>query len=257
MKRFLKLEEKLNKVKIVIAEDEILLRNNLKTKLSKLNDLNIELIGEACDGKDLIDLIETKNPDIVLTDIMMPEMDGLEVSRFINNNYPSIKIVIISGYSDFIYAQEALRTGVKDYLLKPVDIKDLKDVLKRMVEEIYSENGEIVSNSKSNKEQICESLINFLKNNYKEDISIAELSEKFGFSQEYLGKIFKKYTNHTISNYIIHLRIEEAKRLLVHYPEMEIYKIAELIGYKQNYFYFSRIFKNKTGLKPSEYRNLN
>ena len=105
----------------------------------------------------------------------------------------------------------------------------------------------------SSQETICELMEQYLKKNFKQDISLGDMAEHFGFTNEYLGKIFKKHTGRTPSKYLKRLRINEAKRLLVNQPELEIQKVAELVGYKDN-FYFSRIFKAQVGIQPSEYR---
>ncbi len=109
-------------------------------------------------------------------------------------------------------------------------------------------------NSALDQKSICELLEKYLQENYPHDVSFQELAEKFGFTPEYLGKIFKKYTGETPSKYLTKLRMNEAKRLLLNNPDMEIQMIGELVGYKDG-FYFSRAFKSYTGIQPSEFRN--
>lgn len=101
---------------------------------------------------------------------------------------------------------------------------------------------------------ICQLLETYLLENYQQEVSFQELGEKFGFTPEYLGKIFKKYSGETPSKYLTKLRMNEAKRLLLGNPDMEIQMVGELVGYKDG-FYFSRVFKSYTGIQPSEFRN--
>lgn len=243
------------KIKILIVEDETLLRKYLIKLIKTIDDIPLEIVCEAKNGIEAYKIVEEQIPDLIISDIKMPGGNGLDLAKRVHENYPAIKFIILSGYDEFSYAQKALRSGVKDYLLKPIDKKLLFKTIIRISNQIFSENGTfIINKSNQDKKQMCDFVINYLNNNYTKEISIANLSEKCGFSQEYLGKIFKKYTNQTISQYIINLRITKAEHLLIKYPDMEIYRIAELVGYEDKSFYFSRMFKSKTGMQPSEYR---
>jgi len=245
-------------IKILVVEDETLLRNHLIKLIKSINCIPIQIIGDTTNGVEAYKIIEKELPDLVISDIKMPGGDGLTLAKKVHDNYPTIKFVILSGYDEFSYAQTALRSDVKEYLLKPIDKELFKNTILNISNQIFSENETfVINNSSQDKKQMCDFIINYLDNNFNKDISIADLSVKCGFTQEYLGKIFKKYTNQTISQYIINLRVKEAEKLLIKYPNMEIYRVAELVGYKENSFYFSRIFKNKTGIQHSEYRKLN
>ncbi|MGH4037204.1 MAG: response regulator transcription factor [Sphaerochaeta sp.] len=249
---------KKNEIKVLVVEDETLLRKHLIKLVNTIEYVPIKIIGDATNGVDAYKIVEKELPDLIISDIKMPGGDGLTLAKRVHDNYPSIKFVILSGYDEFSYAQTALRSDVKDYLLKPIDKELFKDTVLKISNQIFSENETfVINNSNQDKKQMCDFIINYLENNYTNDISIADLSVKCGFTQEYLGKIFKKYTNQTISQYIINLRVKEAEKLLIKYPNMEIYRVAELVGYKENNFYFSRIFKTKTGIQPSEFRKLN
>jgi len=246
-----------SKIKILIVEDETLLRKHLIKLINTIEQVPLEIIGDTTNGSLAYSIIEEKIPDLVISDIKMPGGDGLELAKKVHENYPAIKFIILSGYDEFSYAQEALRSDVKDYLLKPIDKELLLKTIIKISNQILSENNTfILNNTNQSKKQMCDFILNYLNTNYTKDISIAELSEKCGFTQEYLGKIFKKYTNQTISQYIINLRITKAEHLLIKYPEMEIYRIAKMVGYEDKSFYFSRIFKSKTGMQPSEWRKL-
>ena len=109
-----------------------------------------------------------------------------------------------------------------------------------------------ITKSITNRES--QSLEKYLQENFQQDVFFQEIGEKFGFTPEYLGKIFKKSTGETPSKYLTRLRINEAKRLLLHNPDMEVQKVGELSGYRDG-AYFSRVFKSCVGIQPSEYRN--
>ena len=150
-----------------------------------------------------------------------------------------------------------MRYSVKDYLLKPVASEHLLEALQRVLITMGAESEELKAyHSKENtlnQEAIANLLQKYLSENYQKEISLRELGDKFGFTPEYLGKIFKKFTGETLSKYLIKLRMNEAKRLLLNSPEMSIQKVGELVGYKDD-FYFSRAFKNYTGFQPSKFR---
>ena len=130
-------------VKVLVVEDEILILRNIKKKiLSSGSDFVI--VGEATNGKEAWEMIETLHPDVVFTDIRMPIMDGLELSGRINETYPEIYTIIISGYDDFEYARTALSNRVYDYLLKPVKENDLKKLLSSLSEKIHQKRNDFL-----------------------------------------------------------------------------------------------------------------
>lgn len=115
-------------IKALVVEDEIKIGDYIKNKIEYL-DSGFRVQGVAENGKQALEMIKKSQPQVVFTDISMPEMDGLELSRLIRNTYPEVLVVIISGYSDFEYAQKAIRYGVFNYLLKPLEDEKLSDVL--------------------------------------------------------------------------------------------------------------------------------
>lgn len=115
-------------IRIVVAEDEVLLLKNITKKISSVSP-DFEIVGEAYNGKEALSLVESFHPDIVFTDIRMPVMDGLTLAKYLHESYPEIFTVIISGYDDFEYARQALCHRVYDYLLKPLKIEPLKELL--------------------------------------------------------------------------------------------------------------------------------
>lgn len=124
-------------MRIVIVEDEIKIREGM----AKLIELQTEhvVLGEAVDGKDGLEMILRFKPDLVITDIKMPKMDGLEMVKELHERKLSLHVVILTGYSEFEYAQKALRYGVDDYLLKPLAIDDIRDMLAKVEEKIKKE----------------------------------------------------------------------------------------------------------------------
>lgn len=124
--------------RVVLADDEeeVLfgIRNNLDWE-----SYGFEVAGAFSNGRDVLDFLQTQEVDIVITDIRMPFMDGIELAKNIREHHPQVKIIIISGYSDFGYAKEAMSCRVTDYILKPVNAKEMGEVLKRAKEMLQRE----------------------------------------------------------------------------------------------------------------------
>ncbi len=242
--------------KYMVVEDEYLIRENIIKKITSLN-LPLELIGKASNGKDGLELVELLQPHLLITDIKMPQMDGLAFTKQLHTSYPSIKTVILSGYNDFTFAQQALRYGVKDFLLKPISSENLNECLQKIIVMLDSEYNHTAVFSADphslSKEEISNITEVYLRENFKKDISLSEVADKLGFTSDYISRTFKKYKNESPIKYITRLRINEAKQLLINHPNIDIKKVGELSGYSDP-FYFSRVFKSNTGLYPSEYR---
>ncbi len=246
----------IHKYKYIVAEDEHLIRQNLIKKIDSLS-IPLELVGEASNGKDAISLVEEVYPSLVITDIQMPQSDGIELIKYIHENHPHIKTMILSGYNDFSYAQAALKYGAKDFLLKPIKLEELNTALQNIFIVLDSENKEISSFSVDphslTPENLSQLMENYIRSNYSSITSLNKISDKFGFTNEYLSKIFKKHIGETPIKYITKIRINEAKLLLINQSDLEIQKVGELVGYKDA-FYFSRVFKSNVGIYPSDYR---
>ena len=118
-------------LKVFLVEDEIVMREGIKNNIN-WEEEGFEFAGEASDGELAYPLIQKTRPDILITDIKMPFMDGLELSRLIKQEMPDIRIIILSGYDEFEYAKEAINIGITDYLVKPVSGAQLLAAVKKV-----------------------------------------------------------------------------------------------------------------------------
>lgn len=128
-------------VKLFLVEDEIVMREGIKRQINWEKE-DIEFVGEASDGELAWPMILETKPDILLTDIKMPFMDGLELSALVRKELPDTAIIILSGYDEFVYAQQAVSLGVTDYLLKPLPPGKLLECIRRVQEKIEAERSQ-------------------------------------------------------------------------------------------------------------------
>ena len=127
--------------KVFLVEDEIVTREGIRDNVN-WGAVGFEFCGEAPDGEIALPQIEETQPDVLITDIKMPFMDGLQLSKIIREHMPWIKIIILSGHNEFEYAQSAVKLGVTEYLLKPVSANDLHQVLTRLSKTLDREKKE-------------------------------------------------------------------------------------------------------------------
>ena len=127
--------------KVFFVEDEIVTREGIRDHVD-WQAHGFEFCGEASDGELALPLLQTVKPDVLITDIRMPFMDGLQLSQIVRDRLPATKIIILSGHDEFEYAQKAIKLGVSEYLLKPVSVQDLHNVLRKVASELEQERGD-------------------------------------------------------------------------------------------------------------------
>lgn len=219
----------------MIVEDEKFIRDGILYLLSEVP--GITEIDTACDGEDAWSMITDARrfPDIVLTDIRMPGMDGLELSDKIREHSAATKIIFISGYEDFAYAKKAISLGASGYVTKPVAQDELLELINRVMIQIRKEEQ-----FDRQQEISC----------FHEKQSDA-LSESWGVSPSYISILFKDKTGHNFKDYLLDCRMKRAKELLA--AGSQAAEICENLGYS-DYDYFSKSYKKYYGESPAEYR---
>ena len=241
---------------VIIAEDEELILHNLVQKVN--NHPAFHVVAEAQTGSAALDQIRKHLPTLLITDIRMPVMDGMELLSKARDLYPDMKFIIISGFSDFEYAREAIQLKVYDYLLKPVSQKDINDVLLRLQKDLELEEEDYQNYfsedyAHSSPAHIAELLHEFINTHYQKPLNLNMISQSMSYSQSYLNKVFVQKYGCTPIKYLNQVRFQKSCQLLLRNPELTINNVAELTGYEDQ-GYFSRIFKKNTGLSPLQYR---
>lgn len=238
--------------KIFLADDEIWVIMGLK-KLIEKTGAPFRVVGEANNGIVALEEIEEKKPDVLITDIRMPGMDGLQLMQKIQEKNLDTRVVLVSGYAEFNYAQQAMRMGAVDYLLKPVEEEALAEVLERL-ETMLNKDGKKTEEQTEEKlnPSVLESIIEEIRRNYKDNITLTELAERYNISAGHLSSLLKEELGMPFSEYITSKRIQRAKELLDD-ESLSVDAIAREVGYK-DYFYFTKVFKKAVGISPSKYR---
>ena len=149
--------------KVFLVEDEVAAREGIRDNFD-WKSAGFEFCGEAADGEIALPLIESLQPDVLITDIKMPFMDGLQLSKIVREHMPWVKIIILSGYDEFSYAQAAVKLGVTEYLLKPISVPDLNLTLHKVTD--------LLDHEKSEREYL-----KLLRDQVKDNLSL--LREKF------------------------------------------------------------------------------
>ncbi len=236
---------------IIVADDEIAIRQGLK-KLVESYDLGLSCVGVASNGIEALELIRAKRPDIALVDINMPLMNGLELIEQAKELIPEGKIIIISGYDKFDFVRQALRLGVYDYLLKPINHGSLYITLKEVLNSM-KESPEIQKEQVQEELEIIDAVILEIANRYSDkELRLSTLAEEFYVSPAVLSREIKNHTGQTFSNYLTELRMKKAIELMEQSKTIMIYSLAEQVGISSQH-YFCKLFKEYTGHTPSEY----
>ena len=238
-------------VTLMIADDESFILRGLKEIVSD-SDLPLKLIGTAGNGMDAFALLLSSSPDIAIMDIRMPGMDGLEVIRRARDAGLTTHFLILSGYNDFSYAQEAISYGVAGYCLKPLDPHETSEALNRAKNHLDSRKT--ITPEPSYLDDNFEGLRNYIITHFSEKLTLKSLAAEFNMNPNYCCSLFTKYLGQTFSAYLTELRITEAQNLL-HNSDYSLEEIASLVGFK-DYFYFSKVFKKYCKYSPKEYRTL-
>lgn len=241
-----------DKMSVVVVDDEWIIREGFR-KLFQWEKHHCEMVGEASDGVEAIMIVERTHPDILIIDINLPIVSGLEAIRTLKGKYPDLSIIIISGYDDFHYCQEALHLRVADYLLKPIKYEELGEVIQKIrIQKINHDKTEHAGNRAEKSHALVHKITEYIQENFKNEITLEILSQEFHVGGAYISKKFKQATGTNYYEYLTWVRMEKAKDLLYN-SAASITEVAGLVGF-HDYRIFIKSFKDKTGLTPGEFR---
>ena len=210
-------------------------------------------------------------PDIVFTDILMPVWDGFELIKQCRMAGSESEFIILSSYSDFPLAKQAIRSAVLDYCLKPVNpdaMADLLDEMRSLFDDRKIEQNGIKQNAYDGHEEDAtgadvlkqakthehfDAMLKFIEEHYHSRLVMTHLAEHFHYNKNYICYLFKKHGHTTFTTYLTNVRINEAKRLLRD-GTLSQSDIAVKVGFR-DYYYFNKVFKAECGITPLQYQN--
>ncbi|HHW56436.1 MAG TPA: response regulator [Clostridia bacterium] len=252
--------------KILIAEDEDIIRKGLICTIDWLS-IGCTVVAEASNGLEGLEMIEKYKPDIVIADIRMPKIDGLEMIQLAlrRHNFESI---ILTGYSEFEYAKRAINLRVFDYILKPVDEEILLETiekLKKSIEEKRIYNSIMQKIKLKNESDLIDSIfytkeninyyvkqtLHYIKERYNQKINIKSIADELGVSPSYLSRKLKEVTSQTFLEILNKYRVYKAAELLKT-GKYKVYEVAYIVGFS-DYKQFYEVFKKYTKIAPTNF----
>ena len=260
-------------IRLLIADDERLEREALAEMVTRRFVEHEIVLEEAENGRKAADAAILWGADLILMDIEMPGMNGLDAARAVLAQRPGCRVIFVTAYSLFQYAHEAVHLGACDYLLKPVDPDELEASIRRAIRQIETERklealapiqqepeapaapDEEASHGGDESSQnalVMAHVRRYLEDNYMFDISLDSVGEILHISPAYLSAQFKKYQKMNFLDCLTELRINAAKELL-NDPFRSSAEVASMVGY-EDASYFARAFKKRTGVTPTQYR---
>lgn len=257
-------------MKLLVADDESKIRNGLLSL--PWDTIGIQKVYEAENGLKAAEILREKPIDIVISDIKMPGLSGLELAEYIQKNKIDTAVILLTGFSEFEYARKALQNGVFDYLLKPLrpcdilsTVSRVKEILekKRYKEKVVERYEDAVS-SPDFQEQMAwhfkgvtpqaMEILQDMAQNFSKGISLNSLAEKYHFSLGYLSRMIKKETGYSFSELLNGIRLAGALELLKK-DHVKLSLIGDLVGFSDQK-YFGQVFKKAFCMSPVDFRKL-
>lgn len=240
---------------LMIVEDEQFIREGICMLLQELKE--ITQIDTARDGTEAWEkiLASEQFPDILISDIRMPGMDGLSLSEKIRNHSRVTKVIFISGYEDFSYAKKAIYLGASGYITKPIDQQELLELAEKVIHQIQLEDQqhrrqELEYFHQETPDGFIREILDQIRQSPGE-ISLKSLAKKWCCSPAYLSLLFKEQTGYNFKDYLLDCKMKMGKELLTQNTDSE--ELCRILGYS-DYDYFSKIFRKYYGESPSEYK---
>ena len=241
----------MKKLRVLLVDDEIMIREGFK-RLFDWEAHDCEVVGEAADGMEALGQIDALRPDIVIMDINIPIMSGLKVIQLSRIKHPRIAYVIVSGYDDFSYCQQALRLQITDYILKPVNYEEFGTCIDNLKISLFEQRVTSAEAPKAQEERAIAGITRYLQQHLSEEVSLSVLAEEFHLNPQYISQHFKNEIGVGFLAYLTNIRVEKAKKLLLS-TSLSVAEIAEQAGYG-DYRVFTKVFKKAEGITPSQYR---
>lgn len=256
-------------LRLIIAEDEDIIRMGLVQTVD-WQSMGVEIAGAAADGSEALRLVQELQPEVLLTDIRMPRLSGLELAEKVLELGLPTRVVFLTSYAEFAYAREALRLQAVDYLLKPIEEKELQRVMAKIANELSEQPPNANPQQDAAAKDMAQDLTDWLAllhepglnphvrkaleriaADYGKHLSIEAVAEELSVSTSYLSRKLKEATGHTFGSLLARYRLQEALKLLAK-GEYRVYEVAEQTGFGE-YKSFCQTFKKYLHESPKRY----
>lgn len=249
---------------VLVVDDEVVERNGIRFLMEKYQFP--VLLEEADDGEKAMEYLRKNPVDILITDLKMPFMNGLELAASAKSLYCDLYIVIVTGYGEFEYARQAIHIGVNEFLLKPINPEDFHSTMETIVNKLTDVKRknvpgdinlpgrlemEILERVPESRHEI-ELVVSYIFNHYGEEFGLNELASHVYMTPSYLSSVFKREMHVGINEFLKSYRMEKAKEML-EFTNMKIKDVGNQIGY-HNTSYFCKSFRDCFGVTPEQYR---
>lgn len=252
-------------MKILVVDDEVSIVDGIVSHIGSMPGFSGRVLG-ASSGDDALKIMEYFKPDLLVTDVEMPGMDGLSLLAVAQQRNLYANCIVLTAFESFQYARRALQYHVKDYLLKPIDWSQLenhiaslslKEGVRKTIDTVLSDYSQMFKETQ--KPVISYSfkrILKFVNTNYGSDISLKQLSDYSGMSENSICNLFKKELGITFLEYIYQLRLKRAMEILLTEQRKSVKEVSSLVGYNSERQFF-RMFKSHTGMTPQQFREKN
>lgn len=251
-------------IKVLVVDDEMFVRRGIVME-TDWSSLGCVVVAEAEDGVQALEAVHKFDPDLIISDIRMPRMDGIELLKTLREENNQVKLIFLTAYGEFEYAKQALRYYAFDYLLKPFEDGELEKAVMRVKIELESKNeqaderlinGILPEDIGKGKSRYVHEALNYIGEHFaEEDISVGKVAASLQISEGHLSHLFKKETDYSVAAYVTRYRMRAAMKLLED-VRSRVNEVAEQVGY-HDVAYFSSTFKKIVGVTPSEYQKKN
>ena len=254
-------------MKILIADDEVIERTVLEKKLKKSYKDEC-LILTAQNGRQVLELYDREHPQVLILDIEMPGIDGLDAAKEIRRKDSSCSIIFLTAFDEFSYAKAAISVHALDYLLKPCDEHELINAVDEAIRlarsrapQVETETAEDIQklpvqelkDGQSEEDEQQDKIRAYIVQHYMEDIAVKDIAGTLGYSEAYFCKRFKQYFGHSFVSYLTDYRMQRAEELM-RTSTLSIKEIGKSVGYPDPN-YFTKVFRRVRGVSPSGFRD--
>lgn len=235
---------------VVMIDDENLDLELLRTSVDWAS-LGFRILAAFSNSITALDFLQaSKHIDLLISDIQMPILSGLDLFEYALAGNPQLKAVFISGHDEFKYAKKAIDLSASGYVLKPIDYDELQAVLIRVKQSIHSSQQE--QDADDLHAGLGESINAYIEKHLLEPLSLHQIAQHFNYTPNYISIQFKLFTGRPLGAYLIEKRIEKAAELLARH-HMTVAEVCRMLGYSST-AYFVHLFKKIKGVTPGQYK---